>query len=506
MLGEGHKEAALELAADGLGAAEHAEAWETLARATLKRGEDARRIVQHKASAYRPGPIEVDAALYRAEVNRHAAMHSRREARKAAAAKPQGGRPASAPHPAGDRYGRPHARLVSRINPRYGPDGVDPPVAATVAGDEAVQTQPRVPQDGPPDYTSVVRVAVTAARHSAAADELSGMANAAVASARLLAERLAAGKAEVEAEEAARAAAEATALAAQQATEGLAWLETLGKLDDAVESMRMERNMTAAGEPSAAGLAFPDSLEADLEAYRGGEGGPMRVNARARESPLSATSSSPGTVDYSPGANAMGMWRGGSTFPPGAATLQATVRVTDEDEESDEEEDAEAAALMATRLSNLAFARSTLRGAATAAGVTVTTGAHATSATQTGVGRSTEEEEDEEEKATAARLASQLGGLSFARAALRGAGEEHGLHAASDPLAQAGKSAGDGQWSFGFGGTGGPRTMAGVPAAAGTDPGAVFAGLTQGASGMWEGDVAEDDYYGNTYAGTSNPA
>jgi hypothetical protein len=231
----------------------------------------------------------------------------------------------------------------------------------------------------------------------------------------------------------------------------------------------------------------------------------MRVNVRVRDSATSVASSSPA-------ANALGMKReGGGTIPLGAGTLQTTVRVVagddDDEEESDEEADAAAAAAMASRLSTLAFARSTLRGAATAAGVTVAGGTHVTSATQTVVIRTVEEESEEEEEeyveaeeAEAARLASQMRGLSFAREALRGAGEESGLHGARDPLAQAGRSVGDGKWATGFGSSGGssgPATMVGLPVPAGTDPRAVFAGLTQGASGMWEGELGEgeDDYY-----------
>jgi hypothetical protein len=294
MLGQAQKEAASAVAADLEGAREHARAWEVLATATVARGEGAATAVD---TTRRAALLSNDEALYRSEVQRAAALHTRREARRFSASSTShlhNPRSSSSAHPppgggggsgdgdgaaaAGDRYGKPTLHVPPRESPFYGPYGVDGAEHLTLPGAGVViaSALPRVPQVGPPDLSSVIRVPVVTERATMALDQ--GAAAAAAAASRELEARRA-----VEGELAATRTRNAgrrgsgAGRQAREAREGLALLHDLERLHAEDRLLATRRAASAA----AANLSSSSS-------GAGGASSPFSFLARSRSGSVAA--------------------------------------------------------------------------------------------------------------------------------------------------------------------------------------------------------------------------
>jgi hypothetical protein len=156
------------------GAREHAGVWERLAAVSLERGAGASMAVD---ATSRTALLTNDEAIYRAEVARAAALHERRQARRfsasaTAAGASGGGGAGGGPHDAsagapggGDsKYQSVPPHVPPRESPFYGPYGVNR-TATLDAGASSVSTSlMRVPQRGPQDHSSVIRVPLVMVR------------------------------------------------------------------------------------------------------------------------------------------------------------------------------------------------------------------------------------------------------------------------------------------------------------------------------------------------------
>jgi hypothetical protein len=301
-VGKAQKDAAISLSDELEGAKAHAPVWAALAEATVIRGIDAEKTEMLKRL---DGSLNKDEGIFRSEVMKAAAIHERRDARRRASISSTSGKSVSSSSrylssihqfhndtffensapPGGDgRYSISRVSGYREPNPRKpynGPYAVDvAPHASIVLKSSNSQTiplsqpsniahqisttpdihgaLPRVPQGGPPDRASVVRVPTLLVRETshllatatkgggvgkAAEDETPAAAAARELSARLLKDRKDKGRILADANKAARIRGVVAHKADRDVRDGLGLLEELHRLDS---EARGDANLEAA--------------------------------------------------------------------------------------------------------------------------------------------------------------------------------------------------------------------------------------------------------------------
>ena len=304
-VGKAQKDAALSLSEELEGAKAHAPVWAALAEATVIRGMDAEKTELLKRL---DGSLNKDEGIFRSEVMKAAALHERRDARRRASVTSTGGRSgaslsqsqylSSFPHshnetfedtsaPPGGGSGRYSISRVSGYKephprrPYNGPYAVEvaphasvvlktmssppPPTAMLQSSTSSLNSSPvvrgalpRVPQGGPPDRASIVRVPTLLVREAPQSplsstiprggggigeDETPAAAAARELSARLLKERKDKGRLLSEANKVATARGQVAHKADRDVRDGLGLLEELHRLDS---EARGDANLAAA--------------------------------------------------------------------------------------------------------------------------------------------------------------------------------------------------------------------------------------------------------------------
>ena len=305
-VGKAQKDAALSLSEELEGAKAHAPVWAALAEATVIRGMDAEKTELLKRL---DGSLNKDEGIFRSEVMKAAALHERRDARRRASVTSTGGKSgaslsqsqylSSFPHshnetfedtsaPPGGGSGRYSISRVSGYKephprrPYNGPYAVEvaphasvvlktmsspppPPTAMLQSSSSSLNSSPvvrgalpRVPQGGPPDRASIVRVPTLLVREAPQSslsstiprggggigeDETPAAAAARELSARLLKERKDKGRLLSEANKVATVRGQVAHKADRDVRDGLGLLEELHRLDS---EARGEANLAAA--------------------------------------------------------------------------------------------------------------------------------------------------------------------------------------------------------------------------------------------------------------------
>ena len=300
-VGKAQKDAAISLSEELEGAKAHAPVWAALAEATVIRGIDAEKTEMLKRL---DGSLNKDEGIFRSEVMKAAAIHERRDARRRASISSTSGKSVSSSSkyfssipqshndtiyenlapPGGDgRYSISRVSGYREPNPRNpynGPYAVDvAPHASIVLKSSNSQTKPlsqpsnithqisttpvihgalpRVPQGGPPDRASVVRVPTLLVRETShllatapigggggkADDETPAATAARELSARLLMERKDKGRILEDANKAAITRGVVAHKADRDVRDGLGLLEELHRLDS---EARGDANLEAA--------------------------------------------------------------------------------------------------------------------------------------------------------------------------------------------------------------------------------------------------------------------
>ena len=298
-VGKAQKDAALSLSEELEGAKAHAPVWAALAEATVIRGIDAEKTEMLKRL---DGSLNKDEGIFRSEVMKAAALHERRDARRRASVTSTSGKSGttssqylssypqshnetyednSAPPGGGGRYSVSRVSGYKEPHPRRpysGPYAVEvapnasvvlkttsppphPPAdlqASQFSSNPVVRgSLPRVPQGGPPDRASIVRVPTLIVRESsqsmssAVPREISSITKvetpaadaAREISARLLQERKNKGRLIAEANKTAAERGVVAHKADRDVRDGLGLLEELHRLDS---EARGEANLAAA--------------------------------------------------------------------------------------------------------------------------------------------------------------------------------------------------------------------------------------------------------------------